>query len=87
MLFIDDRCRHKKSASMDRAGKSPIGRLKIGMKCSVVTILGFSLCHAVSLLVQLALRHSVLCRCFILQYARQKAPAWPLSALIEHEER
>ena len=40
MLFIDDRCRHKKSVSMDRAGKSPIGRLKIGMKCTVVMILG-----------------------------------------------
>lgn len=57
MLFIDDRCRHKKSASMDRAGKSPIGRLKIGMKCTAVMIPGFllcQLCHAVSVAVQLA---------------------------------
>ena len=69
---------------MDRAGKSPIGRLSIGTKCTVVMILGFSLCHAVSV-VQLAPGRSVLCRCFILHYARQKAPAWSLSALIELE--
>lgn len=41
MLCIDDRCRHKRSASMDRAGKSPIGRLKLGMKCIAVMIPGF----------------------------------------------
>ena len=87
MLFIDDRCRHKKSASMDRAGKSPIGRLKLGMKCIAVMIPGFLLCHAVFVAVQLVPGRSVLCRCFILHYARHKAPAWPLSALIEHELR
>ena len=84
MLFIADRCRHKKSASMDRAEKSPIGRLGIGMNCTVVMIPGFLLCHAVSVAVQLAPGHSVPCRCFIQHYARHKAPAWPLSALIEH---
>ena len=85
-LFIDDRCRHKEAVGMDRAGKFPIGRLRIGMKCTVVMILGFFY-HAVSVVVQLAPVRSVLCRCFILHYARQKAPGWPLSALIEHEVR
>ena len=54
MLFIDDRCRHKESASNDQTRKSPILRLKIGMECRVVTILGFLLCHAVSLVMQVA---------------------------------
>lgn len=70
---------------MDRAGKSPIGRLKIGTECTVVVMLGGFFCHAVSVVVQLAPGDSVLCRCFILHYARQKAPEWPLSALIERE--
>lgn len=85
MLFIDDRCRHKKSVSLDRAGKSPIGRLITGTKCTAVMIPGFLLCHAVSVAVQLAPGRSVLCRCFILHYARHKASAWPLSALIDND--
>ena len=82
MLFIDDSCRHKKSVSVDRAGKSPIRRLITGMKCTGVMIPGFLLSHAVSVAMLLAPGRSVLCRCFILHYARHKAPAWPLSALI-----
>ena len=87
MLFVGDRCRDKKSARMNRAGKSPIGRLKLGVMCIAVMIPGFLLCHAVFVAVQLVPGRSVLCRCFILYYARHKAPARPLSALIEHEVR
>ena len=55
MLFIDVRCRHKKSVSVDRAGKSPIRRLITGMKCTGVMIPGFLLSHAVSVAMLLAL--------------------------------
>ena len=55
------------------------------MKCAAVMMRGFLLCHAVSVAVQLAPGRSVLCRCFILHYARHEASAWPLSALIEND--